>query len=244
MLHNTRSDPGGTMALRIVILVLMALWLGSTGQAVPVTGSPVTWDSTGGDLLGWAPVGVLASVAAVEPGGNPAGYLQIQFDVGDPPGDTAQRDNVASSAGRYVGDYSSLAVTFDYFGTNSATQSLYFESADGSIWEHSFSPLSASWEHFSISFYDSDGWAPGNVGLSFEMARSSIVTLGFSLLTPAGTGIYTFGVDNLELSGEQIATPEPDAVILMMAVVLCLLVTFRLDRFISRSDWVKRLKMK
>jgi hypothetical protein len=76
------------------------------------------------------------------------------------------------------------------------------------------------------------------------MARSSIVTLGFSLLTPAGTGIYTFGVDNLELSGEQIATPEPDAVILMMAVVLCLLVTFRLDRFISRSDWVKRLKMK
>ncbi|MEI6166077.1 MAG: hypothetical protein WCS52_02680 [bacterium] len=231
------------MGCRSVILGLLMVLLGSTGQAAPVIGVPVTWDGVAPDSLGWASVDGNATIAAVEPGGNPGGYLQIQFGVTAPA--APQIDHVANGGANYTGDYSALAVSFDYLGFNNPFLYLYFQSGvDGSIWSHAFNTPSTGWEHVAISFFDPTAWTPDASSISYEVARTNVTLLGFFVETPDASGPFTYGIDNLTFGSEQIATPEPDAVILLMAVVLCLLVTFRMDRFISRSDWMKRFKLK
>jgi hypothetical protein len=229
------------MGLKIIVLSLLTVLLGSTGHATPVVGVPVTWNGVGADPLGWGSIGGSAVVAASPVDGNPNGYLQIQFDFGGFPG--VDFDSVANGDGGYTGDYSSLVLSFDYlgFGANSL-QSLYFKSAVGdSTWEYVFSTPSASWESLSISFNTLSGWTSTNIGVSFQDAITNVSLLGFSVRTPFdSTGLVTFGVDNLEFNSEQIAAPEPSAILLLVSVLLCLGVTFRVDRFLIRPKWMKQ----
>ncbi|MEI8141141.1 MAG: hypothetical protein WCI03_14905, partial [bacterium] len=184
-----------------------------------------------------------AMVTASPVDGNPNGYLQIQFDFGGFPG--VDFDSVANGAVGYTGDYNNLVLSFDYlgFGPNSL-QSLYFKSAVGnSTWEYVFSTPSASWENLSVSFNTLSGWTSTNIGVSFQDAITNVSLLGFSVRTPLDSiGLVTFGVDNLEFSYDQIATPEPNAIVLLVSVLLCLGVTFRVDRFLIRPNWMKRTK--
>ena len=231
------------MGLRSVILGLLMVLLGSISHAAPVIGVPVTWDGVAPDALGWASAEGGSTISAVEPGGNLGGYLQIQFGVTAPA--APQSDSVTNGSAAYTGDYSALAVSFDYLGFNNPFLYLYFQSGvDGSIWTHDIITPSTSWEHVAISFFDPTAWVSSLHTVSYEAARTNVTLLGFFVETPVASGPFTYGIDNLTFSSEQIATPEPDAVILLIAVVLCLLVTFRMDRVIGRSDWMKRLKMK
>ncbi len=227
-----------TMSFRLVILGLLMVLLGSTSRA-----TPVMWERDA-DLTGWSSGGN-ATVSRSESGGNLDGFLKIEFTASPPT--LGMSDIVANSEPSYKGDYSSRVVTFDYFGTNSASQGLYFQSSDGSTWGHAFSSSTTSWEHFEISFFNQAGWEyiSGDT-TDYAVARTNVALFGFSIVTPSVSddpSIYTFGIDNLEFNLET-QVPEPSTVMMLLSVILCLLVTFRVDRFILRSNWIKRLKQR
>ncbi len=227
------------MSLRLVILGLLMVLLGPTSRA-----TPVMWESDA-DLTGWSSGGN-ATVSRSESGGNPDGFLKIEFTASPPT--LGMSDIVANSEPSYKGDYSSRVVTFDYFGTNSASQGLYFQSSDGSTWGHAFSSSTTSWEHFEISFFNQYGWEQlSGDTIDYAVARTNVALFGFSIVTPSVSddpSVFTFGIDNLDFKNGTNEVPEPSTVMMLLSVILCLLVTFRVDRFIVLPDWIKRLKQR
>jgi len=229
------------MSLRVVILGLLMVLLGSTGHASPTIGKPVTWDVKG-DPLGWVKLGVNASVDAVD-SGDPGrgGFLQILFNVGDPP--TPQFDKVENSGSDYQGDYSSLVVSFDYLGYTIPLHYLYFKSGNGHLWTFDIPNTTTSWEDISVSFVTQGDWKSDDGGV-FGSDLKLVTSLGFYLQTPDGaSGPVIFGIDNLEFNFTN-QVPEPSTVMMLLSVILCLFVTFRVDRFIVLPDWIKRLKQR
>jgi len=219
------------MGLKLVILCLLTMVLVSMGQASPSIGQPVTWDGTSDP--GWTSLDAWATVSEVSSGGNPLGYLQINYDVVPP--NVPQNDIVYNSGLSYSGDYSSLGVSFDYLSTNNSLQTLYFKSGvDNSTWKQVFTTPSTSWERISLSFYNSANWVSLDNLVNFEVARTNVNQFGFFIQTPSDPGSYTFGIDNLEFNNNYTTqVPEPSTVILLVSVVLCLCVTFRVDRMVS-----------
>ncbi len=225
------------MSLRLVILGLLMVLLGSTGHASPTIGKPVTWD-VGGGPLGWVNLdGSAQSVNSVD-SGDPSrgGFLQILFNVGDPP--TPQFGKVENSV-NFLGDYSGLVVSFDYLGYTTSPRNLYFMSENERLWTYDIPNTTTSWETLSVSFVTQGAWNSDGGGV-FGSDLKHVTSLGFYLQTPDGaSGPVIFGIDNLEFTNE---VPEPSTVMMLLSVILCLLVTFRVDRFIVLPDWIKRLK--
>jgi len=228
------------MGLRLVILCLLTVLLVPTGQATPVIGTPVTFDVIS-DPLGWSAVGGDAfSVTSVDSGDLlRGGYLQIQFDVGPQP-NFPQNDQIQNFGSGYVGDYSGLDVSFDYLGFTSSFRELYFVSVVAgatSTWTHSILNTTTNWETLTVSFASPAGWSSDeHLGDQdfFMQARTNVALLGFYLQTPIGASDFVaFGIDNLEFNNYATQVPEPSTVILLVSVVLCLCVTFRVDRMVS-----------
>jgi hypothetical protein len=191
----------------------------------------VTWGS-GGNTLGWASVGGGgADVTSPGTGGNPDGYLNMQFVVTGVSG--PQIDAIANGGAGYTGNYTTdTALRFNYLGYPGSVASLYFDSsagAAGSTWELTLPEGSHTWRTLTVAMREGtqfpgyDGWTDvSGSGDSFLLALSQVDRIGLIIQTTSAPGTYDFGLDNW-----QFYVPEPGAMSMVMTALLSIGLTFR-----------------
>lgn len=209
-----------------ILMGFVATWLVVSCQlaVADISYAPVTWGS-GGDLLGWTNQGGDAnSVTSPATGGNPGGFLAINFAEAY---SVMESNVVANSGPGYTGDYRSrdLALKFDFFGYQSSLQQLFFvSSADGrfSTWKWVIpEPLvDQQWQTYSVSFQDQGSWyvAGGDTNVNFLDALAQVDSIGLTV-SHMNLGNMQYGLDNWQFS-----VPEPGET--AMAAVLLLTMAF------------------
>ena len=186
----------------------------------------VTWGN-GGDTLGWASQGgVAASVTAPAEGEN--GYLSMNFNPTDPM-PMVQSDRLATSGGGYTGSYAGVSgATFDFRGQAGAPQWIFFEGG-ASTWEQLLTGAAPSWQPYSVSFVTDSGWSRvGSSSESFAQALADVKLIGFETTFIDSGSPFAYGVDNWQFTPSSFAdaVPEPDSVLMMVALLLSLGVMF------------------
>ena len=193
------------------------VWLLAAGLAsADISFQRVTWGN-GGDPLGWYSRDAVGTVSSPGTGGNPDGFLQFAFVGAQFPG--LQSDALVTSAAGYVGDYTiGTGLSFNFLGSPSSAQALYFQSAagGGTIWTYTLSPASSGWENYSVSFLSDAGWTRLSGSASFASALTQVSLIGITVTHLNDGSPVTYGLDNWEYLG---SVPEPAAVWMVVAAL-------------------------
>ena len=189
---------------------------------------PVTW-GTGGNTLGWVGGGDANPVTSPGSGGNPDGFLAINFDAADP--FTYQTNYVANSGAGYTGNYTGLGLKFDLLGYASSLEQVFFvSSADGtnSTWYLTLvdpTPLDQTWQTYNVSFQQPGSWYTGD-SVDFLTALSQVDSIGL-IVSQFGTDVpMQYGIDNWQFLQDQSQLYVPEPGVTAMAVMLLLSLAF------------------
>jgi hypothetical protein len=219
-----KKSPAKVSCLPVVICSLFLACLTSQGD---VSLLPVDWGG-GGDTLGWINIsGNAKPLTSPGTGGNPDGYLAIDFDAVAP--FDPQSADVANSGAGYTGDYSGHGLKFDLLGYAAAPTALYFISDGGaSSWtlQLDYDPIvDHTWKSFDVNFFGQGAWARKTGTVDFLTAISQVDSIGLLFEFFSWGEPLNFGVDNWQFYlGNQFYVPEPG--VTAMGVILALSAMF------------------
>jgi len=207
------------------LAAVLAACIASHAASGAISFEPVTWGS-GGATLGWQRgSGDALSLNSPVTGGNPDGYLSLNFDSGN----MLQFDEMFNT--QYTGDYtahSGLSVSFDFRGFTGSPQSLYFESDAGvTRWYYDLDIASEGWLTHRVEFGSESGWVHASGETDFFAALASVSAIGFLLGHQDASLPFSFGLDNWKFGNE---VPEPGAVALALAVLGASMAVLRRNR--------------
>jgi hypothetical protein len=199
----------------------------------------LTEDFSGvGDVGGFTSQDAVTTLSNPNSGGNPGGYLRIEFPSQGVP--TPQEDTIINIGLEYTGDYSlpDLRLEFDFLAEDylPTDTALYFHSTvDNDIWALSFTQATLGWRHHSIAFQYTAGWTrlgtPGN-STDFLNALASVDWVGINIVdTDSDTNPEHYGLDNWSY-----AIPGPGDFAIALAVLIPLLFRYRTEI----NQWFQR----
>lgn len=215
--------PARVAALMAAVVALTALEL----RATPIMTE--TWDS--GTVNGWTSTGDATL-------GNPGTYLSISLpaETAPVPGTDIVQTGPGAASG-LTGDYIAAgvhSVNFRFLAQDYApdTLALYFASPTHN-WTLALDPATVSvgsWTSYTVSLDYTAGWmgGPGADAAAFASDLASIDTIGISIGRNYGAcanpPAQIYGLDDFTAN---VATPEPETYVLLMAALAPLLVVYR-----------------
>ena len=217
---------------RSTLMVAMGILVSAMlAQASITIDTPRTFD-TGTD--GWTSDNLNVTLSnpasgSPSPGGNPGGYLGINFDYDGPGGPPAPLDPVlANVSSAYIGSYLSAdGLVFDFMAFDQAPSvgsAILLTTSAGDTWTHAFSYLASqvgTWVTFVIPLVESS-WVGGTAG-DFANQLSNVTGVALDIEGNVGVGgLQRFGVDNWTY-----VIPEPRTYAMLGAALLGLAMTFR-----------------
>jgi hypothetical protein len=203
----------------MTLLVMCLTGLVATGA--PLLGVD-TFDD--GDPSGWDVSGPDGSYTVPFAGGNPDGWLRVEYPAIQPPGQ--QLEYIFNADTNHTGNYSNHLVSFSFLvspvSDPSVALNFYFV-ANGNLWLNDFTVPSNVWTTVSFDF-SGVGWS-SMTGTDFLADVSNVTEIGVELnhFNANGSG-FTYGLDNWTTS---VPVPEPESVALALVAVISLVLTFR-----------------
>lgn len=213
---NILGQLPGLLALIVVSLS------GVMAMGAPLLGVD-TFDT--GDSSGWNVSGPDGLISVPLAGGNPDGWLRVEYPPIAPPGQ--QLEYIFNQDANHTGNYSNLLVSFSFWVSpvsDPAVALNFYLVANGNLWYNDFYVPSNAWTTVSFDF-TGVGWS-SLTGLDFLADVSSVTEIGIELNHFNGNGSgFVYGLDNWTTS---IPVPEPESIALALVAMISLLLTFRL----------------
>lgn len=205
--------------------ILWGLLVGLAHEAsADVSMDLVTW-GTGGSTLGWTGTGDANSITSPASGGNPGGFLSVQFDAAFP---GVYSEIVSNSGAGYTGNYGGLDLKFDLLGYSNSVQQLFFVSSAGgpSTWFLTLvdPPVQdQSWQTYSVSFKTQGSWYTGS-SVQFLDALAQVDSIGLVITHFGSDTPLQYGLDNWQFLSDQsqLFVPEPGTTAMAAMLVLTL----------------------
>jgi hypothetical protein len=192
-------------------------------RATIILGSD-TWDDASKGLMGWQSTYGSTQLSRQDPGGHPAGWLDISFPAISPftPPGTNWYDLVYTPATNlFAGTWTrDMFVKFDFWASNQIPNRLAvrWQSLTNSyVWSHSVSVSSTqTWSSQMAGFGDWQDWVlgPGASEDMFLSDLSSIEWIGI-YIERTGAGAQDYGLDNFNLM-----VPEPSEYAMLAAALM------------------------